>query len=124
MGQFKSCSSQLIGGNQHIQHAHRQCFFTLDTTSGIQHQIGILLTHQRGQRVSQAKTGMKAQQRKVGAEARFRATHAKIRHQRQTQAATNGSTLNGANNRLTGVKQAYRLIVEMALTLVRDNFLP
>ena len=42
----------------------------------------------------------------------------------QYSCATNGSTLNGANNRFKGVKQAYCLIVEMALILVGDNFLP
>ncbi len=56
---------------------------------------------------------MKAEPGEIGGKPRFRASDAKIRDHRQTQAAADRRTLDRGDDRLLDAEKAKRLIIEM-----------
>src|ERR1700734_282638 len=94
---------------------------TVDPAAGEEQQRCLLRPDYPRQRDAQAEARMEAQPVEIGREARFWRGDAKIRHQRQAEAAADSRPLDGGHDRLGAAEQPHRLLIERAALTIADR---
>ncbi len=101
-----------VAVDQRIAEPDRSGLFSLDPSSGKEQIVRVLLTDDGGQRDRQAEDVMESEAGEVGREPRLGTGNPKVGQTRQTEARTDGGTLDGRHDRGLDGEQPDRLPVQ------------